>query len=315
MSIYVLAEHDNKKVKPSTFSAINAALKVSSEVIILVAGFSCAAVARSLSRCEGVCKVLLADHPCFAHPLAERLTELMLAVLKDASHIVAPATTFGKNVMPRVAACFDVAQISDVIAFENLNTYCRPIYAGNVIEKVQSQDRLQVVTVRCAAFSSDVKLRNMSAPIAHVDYVSENKQSTFIAVKAAASELPDLATAKVVLAGGRGLKDCDGFTQISEIAGRLGAAVGASRAAVDAGLAPNDWQVGQTGQVVAPQLYFALGISGAVQHLAGMKDSKLIVAINKDPDAPIFAVADYGLVADLHTVLPEWVKLLDEMGY
>ncbi len=315
MTIYVLAEHDNKLVKPSTFSTITAALQLGDAINVLVVGYDCETVAKQLSHCRGVEKVLLADDQCYAHALAERYTDLIIKIIQEPTYLLAPATTFGKNILPRVAACLDVAQISDIIAIENENTYRRPIYAGNAIEVVKSLDAIQVITVRSTAFEGAPCDESHLAPIHRVDYISDNQQSAFVKADLHTNDRPELTSADIVISGGRGMKNEEGFNRIGAIADRLGAALGASRAAVDAGLAPNDCQVGQTGQVVAPKLYFALGISGAIQHLAGMKDSKIIVAINKDADAPIFQVADYGLVADLNNVLPEWEKILAEMGY
>ena len=314
MSVLVIAEHTNTELKPSTLATIAAANKLSNEIHVLVAGKDCADAAAATQQCEGVTQVLLANHANYEHALAEAMTPLIVELASEYSHILAPATTFGKNIMPRAAALLDVAQISDIIEIIDENTYQRPIYAGNAIATVSSSDSKQIVTVRATAFSPLATTGN-NAPINKIDFVIENKFSQFIKAEVHGGDRPELAAAEIVVSGGRGLKDTNTFERLTAIADRIGAAIGASRAAVDAGLAPNDYQVGQTGQIVAPKLYIAIGISGAIQHLAGMKDSKLIVAINKDPDAPIFQVADYGLVADLFEVLPELEQKLTELGY
>ncbi|MCL4183887.1 MAG: FAD-binding protein [Burkholderiaceae bacterium] len=305
MAALVLAEHDNAALKPSTLNTIAAAAKAGGEVTVLVAGSGCAAVAQAAAQAAGVAKVLLADAP----QLADQLAENVLAVAGGFTHILAPATAHGKNVAPRIAARLDVAQISDIVGVESADTFTRPIYAGNAIATVQSADAVKVITVRTTGFDP-VAASGGSAPVENVAAVADSGSSSFVGREIARSDRPELTAAKVVVSGGRGMGSAENFKLLEPLADRLGAALGASRAAVDAGYAPNDWQVGQTGKIVAPQLYVAIGISGAIQHLAGMKDSKVIVAINKDEEAPIFGVADYGLVADLFTAVPELVKEL-----
>ena len=309
MAALVLAEHDNAALKPSTLNTIAAAAKAGGEVTVLVAGSGCAAVAQAAAQAAGVAKVLLADAPQLADQLAENVAEQVLAVAGGFTHILAPATAHGKNVAPRIAARLDVAQISDIIGVESADTFTRPIYAGNAIATVQSTDAVKVITVRTTGFDP-VAASGGSAPVENVAAVADSGSSSFVGREIARSDRPELTAAKVVVSGGRGMGSAENFKLLEPLADRLGAALGASRAAVDAGYAPNDWQVGQTGKIVAPQLYVAIGISGAIQHLAGMKDSKVIVAINKDEEAPIFGVADYGLVADLFTAVPELVKEL-----
>jgi electron transfer flavoprotein alpha subunit len=309
MAALVLAEHDNATLKPSTLNTIAAAAKAGGEVTVLVAGSGCAAVAQAAAQAAGVAKVLLADAPQLADQLAENVAEQALAVADGFTHILAPATAHGKNVAPRIAARLDVAQISDIVGVESADTFTRPIYAGNAIATVQSADAVKVITVRTTGFDP-VAASGGSAPVENVAAVADSGTSSFVGREIARSDRPELTAAKVVVSGGRGMGSAENFKLLEPLADRLGAALGASRAAVDAGYAPNDWQVGQTGKIVAPQLYVAIGISGAIQHLAGMKDSKVIVAINKDEEAPIFGVADYGLVADLFTAVPELVKEL-----
>lgn len=304
MSILVVAEHDNNAVDPSTLKTLAAAQQIGGDINVLVAGKGCSSVADSLAKADGVTKVMLADNAVYEHFLAENLSELVADMGKNYSHILAPATTTGKNFMPRVAALLDVAQVSDIISVESDDTFKRPIYAGNAIATVQSEDAIKVITVRATAFDA-VAEEGGSGEVENIDAVFNNDKSEFVGEQLAESERPDLTSAEIVISGGRGMQNGENFHMIEEIADKLGAAVGASRAAVDAGFVPNDMQVGQTGKIVAPQLYIAVGISGAIQHLAGMKDSKIIVAINKDEEAPIFQVADYGLVADLFDVLPE----------
>ncbi len=313
MSVLVVAEHHNQALRPATLNAITAALQIKSEVQVLVAGYQCQPVAEILRRVNGVKTVLVADHPSYQHLLAESLAPLILHCASSATHILAPATTFGKNVMPRVAAKLNVAQISDVIAVVDENTYRRPIYAGNALLTVKSLDPIKVMTIRATAFSP-AAMANTQAALTSIDFVAENKQSQFVRQELHVSDRPELSSADLVISGGRGLQSKQNFERLMKIADRLGAAIGASRAAVDAGMAPNDFQVGQTGQVVAPKLYIAVGISGAIQHLAGMKDSKLIVAINKDAEAPIFQIADYGLIADINELLGQWEQVLTQMG-
>ena len=303
MSILVIAEHDNVSIKTATLNAVTAAARIGGEIHLLVAGKGCAAVADEAAKIAGVAKVLLADAPQYADQLPENVAALVVAKAAGYSHILAAATTAGKNFMPRAAALLDVAQVSDIVAVEAPDTFVRPIYAGNVLATVQSLDAVKVITVRTTAF--EAAELNGSAPVEAIDAVSDNGRSVLVARELTQSERPELAAAKVVVSGGRGLGSAENFQKLIEpLADKLGAAMGASRAAVDAGFVPNDYQVGQTGKIVAPQLYIALGISGAIQHLAGMKESRVIVAINKDADAPIFQVADYGLVGDLFEVVP-----------
>jgi electron transfer flavoprotein alpha subunit len=304
MAALVIAEHDNHVIRGGTLNAVTAALKCSADVTVLVAGGGCAAAGAAAAAIAGVSKVLLVDAPHLTEQLAEALAEQVLAVAGGYTHILAPATAFGKNVTPRVAARLDVAQISDVTMVESPDTFQRPIYAGNAIATVQSADPVKVMTVRTTAFDPAATTGG-SATVESVVAVADPGISTFIKREVAKSERPELAGAKIVVSGGRGMGSAENFKVLEPLADKLGAAMGASRAAVDAGYAPNDWQVGQTGKIVAPQLYVAVGISGAIQHLAGMKDSKVIVAINKDAEAPIFGVADYGLVGDLFDAVPE----------
>jgi len=304
MTILVIAEHDNQVLKPSTLSTLAAANQIGGDVTLLVAGNGCAAAADAAARAAGVSKVLLADNPAYDHEIAENMAALIVSMAEGFTHILAPATANGKNFMPRVAALLDVGQISDIIKVESADTFARPIYAGNAIATVQSLDAVKVVTVRGTAFDA-VAAEGGSAAVETLSQIEDTGLSRFVGEEMAKSDRPELTSARVVIAGGRGMADSEHFHLLEKVADKLGAAVGASRAAVDAGFAPNDMQVGQTGKIVAPELYIAVGISGAIQHLAGMKDSKVIVAINKDEEAPIFQVADYGLVADLFTALPE----------
>jgi electron transfer flavoprotein alpha subunit len=304
MTILVIAEHDNQALKPSTLSTLAAAAQIGGDVTLLVAGNGCSAAADAAAKAEGVAKVLLADNPAYDHEIAENMAALILSLAPGYSHILAPATANGKNFMPRVAALLDVGQISDITKVESADTFARPIYAGNAIATVQSLDAVKVITVRGTAFDA-VAAEGGSAAVESLSQVEDTGLSRFVAEEVAKSDRPELTAARVVISGGRGMADSEHFHLLEKVADKLGAAVGASRAAVDAGFAPNDMQVGQTGKIVAPELYIAVGISGAIQHLAGMKDSKVIVAINKDEEAPIFQVADYGLVADLFTALPE----------
>ncbi len=303
MVALVLAEHDNQTLNPATAAAVTAAAQMGGEVHILVAGSGCAEVAKQAAALAGVSKVLLADAPHYAHGLAENLAPLIAEGAEGYSHIVAAATSFGKDVMPRAAALLDAQQISDILRVESPDIFTRPIYAGNALETVQSTDAIKVVTVRVTAF--DKAGQGGSAAVEPVEAMSDAGLSEFAGMQATASDRPDLAAARVVVSGGRALGSKENFALIEALADKLGAAIGASRAAVDAGYVPNDYQVGQTGKVVAPELYIAVGISGAIQHLAGMKESKVIVAINKDENAPIFEIADYGLVGDLFEVLPK----------
>ena len=312
MSILVLAEHHDGALAGATAHVVAAAKQIVKEsggdIDVLVAGEGVAAIAEAAAKLDGVSKVRVADNAAYAHLLAEPTAALLAELAGDYSHVLAAASTTGKNVLPRVAALKDVAQISEIIAVESPDTFKRPIYAGNAIATVQSEDALKVITVRSTGF--DAVAEGGSAAIEAVDFVADNAQSTFLKEELAQSDRPELGAAKVVISGGRGMGNGENFKLLDGIADKLGAAIGASRAAVDAGFVPNDMQVGQTGKIVAPQLYIAVGISGAIQHLAGMKDSKVIVAINKDEEAPIFQVADYGLVGDLFEVVPELERLL-----
>ena len=303
MKTLVIADHDNGQLKPETSKTINAAVKLGFAVDVLVQGADISGVANDVALIDGVSNVLVADDAAYAHQLAENTADLVLSLASDYSHIVASATTTGKNFMPRVAALLDVAQVSEIIDVVDAETFKRPIYAGNAIATVKSLDTKKVITVRASSF--DLQNEQTAAPITTISSSLENALSSFVSVEQTESERPELTAADVVISGGRGMQNGENFALLNGIADKLGAAIGASRAAVDAGFVPNDMQVGQTGKIVAPNLYIAVGISGAIQHLAGMKDSKVIVAINKDPDAPIFQVADYGLVADLFDVLPE----------
>lgn len=309
MSILVIAEHDNAHLKGATLNTIAAAQKIGGDIHVLVAGAGMQAVAQQAAQAAGVAKVLVADAPALADSLAENVAAQVLALAQNYSHILFAATAGGKNVAPRVAAKLDVAQVSDIIAVESADTFARPIYAGNAIATVQSADAIKVITVRTTGFDP-VAATGGQAGIESVDAVADSGLSSFISRELAQNDRPELAGAGKVVSGGRGLGSAENFKLLEPLADKLGAAIGASRAAVDAGYAPNDWQVGQTGKIVAPQLYVAVGISGAIQHLAGMKDSKVIVAINKDAEAPIFGVADYGLVADLFQAVPELVAAL-----
>ena len=306
MSILVIAEHDNSAVLNATLNTLSAASELSGDIHVLVAGFNCGSVAEQLSKNPSISKVLLVDHSVYEHHLAEGVSKLVCSIAEDYSHILMASTTVGKSTAPRIAALLDVNQISDVIAIEADDVFKRPIYAGNAIATVQSKDAVKVLTVRNTAFDAvDAQSDEYSAEVVELSSETPEAQVTFISESHVESERPELTDAPVVISGGRGMGSGENFDLLYRIADQLGAAVGASRAAVDAGFVTNDMQVGQTGKMVAPELYIAVGISGAIQHLAGMKDSKVIVAINKDEDAPIFQVADYGLVADLFDVLPE----------
>ncbi len=304
MSVLVVAEHDNASLGATTLSTIAAAAELGQGMEVLVAGGGCQAVADEAAAVSGVSKVRLADHAAYEHQLPENLAELIAEIGKDYSHILAPATTTGKNLMPRVAALLDVTQISDITAVKSEDTFVRPIYAGNALATVQSTDAVKVITVRGTSFDA-VDAHGGQAAVEKLDIVKEQDIAEFVGEELTESERPDLTAASVVISGGRGMQNGENFAILEKVADKLGAAMGASRAAVDAGFVPNDMQVGQTGKIVAPNLYIAVGISGAIQHLAGMKDSKVIVAINKDEEAPIFQVADYGLVADLFEAVPE----------
>ena len=310
MTALVIAEHDNASIKGATLNTVTAAAACGGDVHVLVAGHNAGAAAEAASKIAGVAKVLHADSEAFAHGLAENVAAQVLAVAGNYSHILFPATASGKNVAPRVAAKLDVAQISDIIKVDGPDTFERPIYAGNAIATVQSADATKVITVRTTGFDA-AAASGGSAAVETVSATADSGKSSFVGQEIAKSDRPELTAAKIIVSGGRALGSAEKFNEVmTPLADKLGAAIGASRAAVDAGYAPNDLQVGQTGKIVAPQLYIAAGISGAIQHLAGMKDSKVIVAINKDEEAPIFSVADYGLVADLFEAVPELVKAL-----
>lgn len=311
MSILVLAEHNNSEINQATLNTVAAASVIGGDITVLVAGHNCANVAESVAKAAGITKVLVADNAAYEHMLAENVAALIGEIGKDYSHILAPATANGKNILPRAAALLDVAQISEIIEVVSEDTFKRPIYAGNAIATVQSSDPIKVITVRGTAYDP-VASEGGSATVEALDVVTNAGNSVFAKEELAKSDRPELTEAKIVISGGRGMQNGDNFEHLYKVADILGAAVGASRAAVDAGFVPNDMQVGQTGKIVAPELYIAVGISGAIQHLAGMKDSKVIVAINKDEEAPIFQVADYGLVADLFNVLPEFEKLIQQ---
>ena len=312
MTALVIAEHDNASLKGSTLNTITAAVQTQQpaggDVHILVAGHNARAAADAAAHIAGVSKVLLADAAQFADGLAENVAEQVLAIAKDYSHILAPATAYGKNILPRVAARLDVGQISEITKVDSPDTFERPIYAGNAIATVQSTDVIKVITVRTTGF--DAAATGGSAAVEALTAVADSGKSRFVSREVAKSDRPELTAAKIIVSGGRGMGSSESFKILEPLADKLNAAMGASRAAVDAGYVPNDWQVGQTGKIVAPQLYIAVGISGAIQHLAGMKDSKVIVAINKDEEAPIFSVADYGIVGDLFEIVPELVKQL-----
>lgn len=303
MSILVIAEHDNSSLKPATKVAISAALEIGGDITVLVAGANCDAAANEAAAVNGVVKVIKADGACYEHQLPEAIAPLVVELAAGATHILAAATTNGKNILPRVAALLDVAQISDITEVISADTFVRPIYAGNALATVQSSDPVKVLTVRTTAFNEAGE--GGSATVEATDFTVDQQLSQFVKEELSVSERPELTAASIIISGGRGMQNGENFVLLEKVADKLGAAIGASRAAVDAGFVPNDYQVGQTGKIVAPDLYIAVGISGAIQHLAGMKDSKVIVAINKDEEAPIFQVADYGLVADLFKVLPE----------
>ena len=310
MAILVVAEHDGRSVKKATLSTVAAAQKLGGEIHVLVAGHQAGEAARAAASVAGVAKALHADAPQLADHLAENVAALVVSIAKEYTHILAPATSNGKNVMPRVAALLDVQQVSEIVAVENADTFVRPIYAGNALATVKSKDSVKVITVRTTAFDA-VAASGGSGAVENVQVPADSGLSSFVGREVSKSERPVLTSAKVIISGGRGMASGDNFRQVLEpLADALGAAMGASRAAVDAGFVPNDWQVGQTGKIVAPDLYIAVGISGAIQHLAGMKDSRVIVAINKDEEAPIFQVADYGVVGDLFQIVPQLVEEL-----
>ena len=304
MTTLVIAEHDNASIKSATRNTITAAAELGAEITLLVVGTDCQAAANEAASIAGVAKVLAADSAVYAHQLPEAVAPLIAQVASNFTHILAPATTTGKNLMPRVAALLDVAQISDIVTIKSTDTFVRPIYAGSALATVQSGDAIKVITVRTTAYA-EAAAEGGSASVDAVDTVIEQSVASFVSEELSVSERPSLSAASIIISGGRGMQSGDNFVLLEKVADKLGAGIGASRAAVDAGFVPNDYQVGQTGKIVAPDLYIAVGISGAIQHLAGMKDSKVIVAINKDEEAPIFQVADYGLVADLFVALPE----------
>ncbi len=309
MAVLVFAEYDDKSLKKATLSTVAAAQKIGGEIHVLVAGHECGAAAKAAAQVAGVAKVLHSDAAPLDDEIAENVAALMVSLAKGYTHLLAPATSNGKNVMPRVAALLDVQQVSDIVAVESPDTFVRPIYAGNALATVQSKDALKVITVRTTAFDA-VAASGGSAPVQQVAPPADCGLSAFVGREVQKSERPELTSARVVVSGGRGMGSGDNFKLLEPLADKLNAAMGASRAAVDAGFVPNDWQVGQTGKIVAPELYIAVGISGAIQHLAGMKDSRVIVAINKDEEAPIFQVADYGVVGDLFQVVPQLIEEL-----
>ncbi len=311
MKVLVIAEHDNQQLKLATHHTVSAAIKLHSEVDVLIIGAECATVAETASHLSGVRHVYVADNAAYAHQLAENSAELIANFAKSYDYILAPATTFGKNLLPRVAALLDMSMVSDVVSIVSPDTFVRPIYAGNVMATVQTHDPIKLLSIRTTAYPAVSATQSSPAPQHVINDVVTSEHSQFVSQQLTQSTRPELTNARVIISGGRGLKSADNFQLLEGIADRLGAAIGASRAAVDAGFVPNDYQVGQTGKVVAPELYIAVGISGAIQHMAGMKDSKVIVAINNDPDAPIFQIADYGIVGDLFKILPE---LQDALG-
>jgi electron transfer flavoprotein alpha subunit len=311
MAILVFAEHDNSAIKKATLSTVAAAQKIGGEIHLLVAGHHCGAAAKAAAQVAGVAKVLHADAPQLDDEIAENVAALIVSLARGYSHVLAPATSNGKNVMPRAAALLDVQQVSEIVAVESADTFVRPIYAGNALATVQSADPIKVITVRATGFDA-VAATGGNAPVESVAAPADSGLSSFVGREVQKSERPELTSARVVVSGGRGMGSGENFKLLEPLADKLNAAMGASRAAVDAGFVPNDWQVGQTGKIVAPELYVAVGISGAIQHLAGMKDSRVIVAINKDEEAPIFQVADYGIVGDLFKVVPELIEELNK---
>ena len=313
MSILILAEHNNEEVKSSTLNTISAASKISSDIEVLVVGSNTEAICNEISNYQNIKKVLSVNNTDYEHAIAEKIEPVIMSIADNYSHIFAPASTFGKNVMPRVAVKLDVAQISDVISVESEDTFIRPIYAGNALATVKSNDLKKVITIRPTSFDVVAK-EGGSGIVEDLQFDSNNNHSEFVDREESKSDRPELSTARIVVSGGRGLQSADNFKLINDIADKLNAAIGASRAAVDAGYVSNDYQVGQTGKVVVPDLYIAVGISGAIQHLAGMKESKIIVAINKDEEAPIFNIADYGLSADLFEALPQLSSELDKLN-
>jgi electron transfer flavoprotein alpha subunit len=312
MAILIFAEHSNSALKSATLNAVTAAVAIGGDIHVLVAGHNARPAAEAAAKVKGVTKVLLADAPVYEHPLAETIAPLVAALALGYSHVLASATTFGKNFMPRVAAVLDVAQISEIQSVVSADTFVRPIYAGNALATVQSKDAIKVITVRGTGFAA-AEAEGGTAAIEQIAIGAATDLARFVGAELSKSERPELTSARIVISGGRGMQSGEHFHLLDAVADRLGAAVGASRAAVDAGFVPNDYQVGQTGKIVAPDLYIAVGISGAIQHLAGMKDSKVIVAINKDEEAPIFQIADYGVVGDLFKLVPELTTELDKL--
>ena len=312
MSVLVLIEHDNLNIKGSSLNTITAAKKIDKSVHAIILGENCSNVANELSKCEDLEEILISDNNIFKNHIAENISPILVELSKNYSHILAPSSTFGKNILPRVAALLDVAQISDIISVESNDTFVRPIYAGNANLKVKTNDEKKIITVRTTNFEA-AKITNGKVKITQMKNKEDSGLSKFVKNELNKSDRPELTSAGIIISGGRGMESGKNFTLLEEIADKLKAAVGASRAAVDAGFVPNDYQVGQTGKVVAPELYIAVGISGAIQHLAGMKDSKIIVAINKDEEAPIFQIADYGIVGDLFKILPELSKEIDKI--
>lgn len=313
MKVLLIAEHDNQQLKAATYRAATAAYELASDIDVLILGASCQHPAEQARLLPKVGRVFVADNEVYAHQLAENSASLIADLGKNYDYILAAATTYGKNVLPRVAALLNVAMLSDVMKIVSPDTFVRPIYAGNILATVQSSDQIKVMSVRMTAFKAAGENKESSAPLEKIEKIFPNTLSRFESQSLTQSKRPELTSARVIISGGRGLKSAENFHLVEALADRLGAAVGASRAAVDAGFAPNDYQVGQTGKIVAPELYIAIGISGAIQHLAGMKDSKVIVAINNDPEAPIFQLADYGLVGDLFKILPELQDALDKV--
>ncbi len=311
MTSLILAEHDNQEIKTPTLNTIEAAKKFNEDIHVLVIGSDCQSAADSLIKIDGVSEIILVNNEKYANQLAEDIAPILISLAENYDFLLAPADTFGKNIMPRVAALLDIAQISDVISIENNDTFVRPIYAGNAFATVKSSDQKKVITIRTTAFEAAKEGEN-TAIVKNLNFENNNTMSEFLGQELSKSERPELTSARIIVSGGRGMQSGDNFPMLEKIADKIGAAVGASRAAVDAGFVPNDYQVGQTGKIVAPDLYIAVGISGAIQHLAGMKDSKVIVAINKDEEAPIFQVADYGIVGDLFTLVPELEKELEK---
>ena len=311
MAVLVLAENENAEIKAATLNTVAAAAEIGDDIDILVAGSGCAAAAEQAATIDGIRTVLVADDDAMANRLAEIVAPLIVGLARDYSHVFVPANTFGKNILPRAAALLDVQQISDIVAVESADTFKRPIYAGNAIATVQSSDPIKLITVRTTGFKA-VEMGGGSAAIEAIPTTADPGLSRFVGSELSKSERPELTSARVIVSGGRGMQSGDNFPLLEALADKLGAAVGASRAAVDAGFVPNDYQVGQTGKIVAPDLYIAVGISGAIQHLAGMKDSKVIVAINKDEEAPIFQIADFGIVGDLFTVVPALTEALSD---